>query len=157
MRSISLKQFLSAYNNAYLKQNKIKGTALFMIRDIAHIPPYIIRTIFENDILYEESILFSIIRKTGPWGVSSEFKEDIAPGLRHFVIKMGYMERESVMEILKDAGIKEKVIFYGIEDIISRRPLWKLFATMKKLIPSYVKYYRLSPRKLHGIVTRVEM
>ncbi len=157
MRPINLKHFLSAYNKAYSSSNKISGTALFMLRDIGFIPPYIVHTMFENDILYEESIFLSIIRKTGPWGVSSEFREDIAPGLRYFVIKMGYMERESVTEILKAAGIKEKVIFYGIEDIVSRRPLWKLFAVMKKLIPSYVKYYRLSPRKLHGIMSRVEM
>ena len=157
MRRIDLKHFLVAYNKAYLKQNKIKGTALFMIRDTALIPQYIIHTIFQNDILYEESIFLTIIRKTGPWGVNAEFKKDIAQGLRHFEIRMGYMERESVTELLKDAGIKEKVIFYGIQDIVSRRPLWKLFSIMNKLIPPYVKYYRLSPRKLHGIVSRIEM
>ncbi len=76
--------------------------------------------------------------------------------LDHIRFMLGYMERESVTELLKLAGIKEKVIFYGIQDIISRRPLWKLYSIMNKLIPPYVKYYRLSPRKLHGIVTRVE-
>jgi len=157
MRPVNFKHFLSAYNKAYLRLNKIRGTALFMVRDINFIPPYVVNTMFKNDILYEESIFLTIFRKAGPWGVASGFKKDIAPGLRHFEIRMGYMERESVTEMLKAAGIKEKVIFYGIEDIISRRPIWKLFAVMKKLIPPYVKYYRLSPKKLHGIVSRIEM
>ena len=157
MRPISLKHFLSAYNKAYSRFSKIKGTALFMVRDIDYIPPYIIYTMFKNDILYEDNIFISIIRKAGPFGISSEFKENIASGLRHFEIRMGYMERESVMEILKQNGINEKVIFYGNEDIVTNRICWKPFAIMKRLIPSYVKYYRLSPKKLHGIVTRIEL
>ncbi len=157
MRPVSLKHFLSAYNKAYQRFNKIRGTALFMVRDIDYIPPYIIYTMFKNDILYEDNIFISIIRKAGPFGVSSEFKQDIAPGLRHFEIRMGYMERESVMKILKANGISEKVIFYGNEDIVTNRIYWKPFAVMKRLIPSYVKYYRLSPKKLHGIVTRIEL
>ena len=157
MKPVKLKYFLSAYNKAYSKLNKIKGTALYMIRDIEHIPSYIIYTMFKNDILYEENIFISIIRKTGPWGVNCEFKDHIAEGLKHFEIRMGYMERESVSELLKAAGISEKVIFYGIADIAARRPIWKLYAVMKKLIPPYVKYYKLSPKKLHGIISRVEM
>jgi KUP system potassium uptake protein len=67
------------------------------------------------------------------------------------------MEMFDVEEILRDAGIEEKVIFYGLEDIGTRSIVWKIFSLIKKLNPTFVQFYRLPSHKLHGVVTRVEM
>jgi KUP system potassium uptake protein len=70
---------------------------------------------------------------------------------------MGYMEIIDVVKILKNKGIDEKTIFYGIEDIITDNLLWKIFSTIKKLSPSFVQFYDLPSDKLHGVITRIEM
>ena len=67
------------------------------------------------------------------------------------------MEMFDVEELLYDAGIGEKVIFYGLEDIETSSIAWKIFSMMKKLNPTFVQFYRLPSHKLHGVVTRVEM
>ena len=54
-------------------------------------------------------------------------------------------------------GIKEKVIFYGIEDINTRNPVWKIFSLIKKLTPNFVQFNKLPASRLQGVVTRVEM
>ena len=62
-----------------------------------------------------------------------------------------------IEKLLAANGIKEKVIFYGIEDIETRNPVWKVFALIKKLTPNFVQFNKLPAAKLQGVVTRVEM
>lgn len=157
MNPIPLDRFLLCYNEAYRDLTKIKGTALYLVRDEKVIPPYILHTMIKNQIIYEDNIFVSIIRKEGPWGVSYGFKEALSNGLRVFEIKMGYMEIEDVEKIFRTSWIKEKVIFYGIEDIYSNNLIWKIFAIMKMLLPSYVKFYNLPASELHGVTTKVDM
>jgi KUP system potassium uptake protein len=150
-------EFLKRYEVLYKTTTRIGGTALFFARDAERIPPYIVRTMFTNNILYEDNIIVSIIRRDDPFGVIGFFKADLADGLRHFEIQMGYMEIIDVEEILRQAGIKEKAIFYGLEDIATRNIIWKIFYIFKRLTPAYVQFYKLPPHKLHGVITRVEM
>jgi KUP system potassium uptake protein len=152
-----LKEFLMYYNDAYAKLNKIKGSCIFMIKDVNHIPPYIVHTILKNEIIYEDNILLSINRTENPWEVGWRFKREVAPGLRYFEITLGYMEIAYIEAILRSANIKEKAIFYGLEEISAHRMPWKIFAFIKKLAPSYVYFYKFPPSKLHGVVTRVRM
>ncbi len=149
--------FLKKYNLAYNSTNKIEGTALFFARSISNIPQYITHTMLDNGIVYKDNILVTIVILDNPFGVSSLFKEKLADGLRTFEITMGYMEVIDLSEILKTAGIDEKTIFYGVEDIVTDNPAWKIFSIMKKMSPSFVQFHELSPDKIHGVVTRVEM
>ncbi|TAN45175.1 MAG: potassium transporter Kup [Nitrospirae bacterium] len=157
MQPMPLKEFLSKYNHTYRFMNKIRGTALFFARDINRVPPYITSIMFSNNIIYEENIIVSIIRRDDPFGVAGFFKEEIAEGLKTFEIQLGYMEVVDVEEILKEARIDEKTIFYGLEDISTTNVIWKMFSIFKRLTPSYVQFYRLPSHKMHGVVTRVEM
>ncbi|HUV82925.1 MAG TPA: hypothetical protein VMW53_07625 [archaeon] len=59
--------------------------------------------------------------------------------------------------MLKESGIDEKTIFYGIEAIVTENIIWKIFSTIKKLTPVFVQFYKLPSDKLHGVITRVEM
>jgi KUP system potassium uptake protein len=70
---------------------------------------------------------------------------------------MGYMEVPDVEEILRDAEIHEKTIFYGVEDIIPSNIIWQIFSLIKRLTPNIVQFYKLPANKLHGVVTRVEL
>jgi KUP system potassium uptake protein len=67
------------------------------------------------------------------------------------------MEVPDVEEILREAGIHEKTIFYGVEDILPSNIVWQLFSVIKRLTPNIVQFYKLPYNKLHGVVTRVEI
>lgn len=157
MKPTKIDNFLEKYNHVYATENKISGTALFFSRDITRIPQYISHIMFKNNIIYENNIFISIVKLESPFGVESSFTTEPAKGLKVFEIKMGYMEIVDVAQILKDKGIYEKTIFYGIEDIFASNIVWKVFSVIKKLSPSFVQFYRLPPEELHGVMTRFEM
>lgn len=157
MRPLNLEAFLIGYNQIYKALPKISGTALFFAKEATVIAPYIVHTIFKNNIIYEDNILVSLIRTEKPFGVEYQFKEDLAPGLRVFELRLGYMEVVDVEAILKEAGINEKTIFYGLEEITTSNFIWMIFSVIKKLTPSFLVFYKLPANKLHGVITRVEM
>jgi len=157
IRPLKLDIFLHSYNEVYQALNKIKGTGLFFARDMKKVPSYIVHTMFMNNIIYEDNIIVSITTLDEPFGVKSLFKEDLAPGLRAFEIQMGYMEVVDIEQLLKKAGINEKGIFYGLEEISTRNIIWKIFSMIKRLAPPFVQFHDLPPNKLHGVVTRIEI
>jgi KUP system potassium uptake protein len=157
LSAVPLEEFLNRYTVAYRTKNKIKGTALFFLKDPKEIPPFMIRSMFINNILYEDNILVTIIKRDDPFGVTGFFKEKLANGLSVFEIQTGYMELPDVEEILREAGIEEHTIFYGLEDIVTENPFWKIFSIIKRLNPAFVQFYKLPSHKLHGVMTRVEM
>jgi KUP system potassium uptake protein len=157
LRRLNLEHFLEKFNAAYRSMPKIKGTALFFLQDAAKIPPYIVKTMFTNDIIYEDNILISIRRKNLPFGIAGHFKPDLAPGLRIYEINAGYMEVVAVERLMKNAGINEKTIFYGLEDIATKHFVWQIFSLIKRVSPTFIQFHKLPAHKLHGVVTRVEI
>jgi KUP system potassium uptake protein len=157
MRPLTMDVFLYSYRELYERLPKIPGTALFFARDTRRVAPYIVHTIFRNNIIYQDNIIISIITRDDPFGVTGVFSDDLAPGLRRLVIQMGYMEVVDIESILKNAGIEEKTIFYGLEEIATRNIFWRVFSIVKRLTPPFVQFYDLPPDKLHGVVQRVEM
>ncbi|MCL4361184.1 KUP/HAK/KT family potassium transporter [Candidatus Dependentiae bacterium] len=153
----SLQDFVKEYKSLTSEVTKIEGTAVFLSKKISTIPTYIAHTIFTNNIIYEENIILRVTTQDSPFGISAKFKEDLAPGLRVFEIKMGYMEIMNLEKILYESGIDPKVIFYGIEEINTKYIIWKIFTLIKKLTPSFVQFYKLPADKLHGVIVRVEM
>jgi KUP system potassium uptake protein len=157
LRPVPFAEFLHRLETFYPVSPKIQGTALFFTRDYRNLPQYIIRTIFDNGILYEKNIIVSIIRIEHPFGKYWTMSRELTPGLSVFEIKLGYMEIVDIGAIFSEAGIEEKTIFYGMEEIITNQLVWRIFAAIKRLSPSVVQFYRLPPDKIHGVVTRIEM
>ena len=157
LKPMDLDVFLEEYNTLYKNMSKISGTALFFAREIQKIPPYMAHTMFENNIIYEDNIIVSIVKLDKPFGVYSSFKDKLADGLRVFEIRMGYLEVIDVEKILKHSGIDEKTIFYGLEDIVTDNIIWKIYSTIKRLTPAFVQFYKLPSHKLHGVLSRIEM
>ncbi|MCK7491417.1 MAG: KUP/HAK/KT family potassium transporter [Comamonadaceae bacterium] len=127
MKPMNQSDFLKRYAYVYTSMSRLKGTALFFARDISLVSPYIVRTMLTQRIVYEDNIFVSLVRRDDPFGVIGFFKETVAPGLRTFEIQMGYMEVIDVEEILKEAGIDEVAIFYGLEDIVTDSIIWRIF------------------------------
>ncbi len=157
LRPIPLAEFIPPYTKAYATLPKIHGTALYFVGDVDNLSPYVSRVLFQNEILYENTILVSINVTEKPFGVATECRTGVAPGLHVFRITCGYMEVIDVVALLKERGIDEKTIFYGIETIVSTRLIWKLYGIIKKNSPPFIQFYSLPPEKIHGVVTRVVM
>jgi KUP system potassium uptake protein len=157
LQPVPLNDFLKQYNEVYNSINRISGSALFFARDFRRLPQYIPRIMFTNNIIYDDNIIVSIIRTEQPFGVTWGVTREIAQGLSIFEIYLGYMEIVDIGAILKEADIEEKTIFYGMEDIVSHHPVWRIFGAIKRLTPSMVQFYKLPSDKIHGVVTRVEI
>ena len=156
MRPLDMETFLLSHNQIY-KKERISGTALFFTRDTDLAPPYLVHCIIRSNIIYARNILISIVRTDEPFGVFSCLNADIAPGLEGFQIHAGYMEIIDIDSILQANAIKGKVIFYGIEDIATTNPVWRIFSVLKRLTPNFVQFNKLPASRLQGVVTRVEM
>jgi KUP system potassium uptake protein len=154
---LDLETFLISYEQVYALGKNIAGTALFFTRQPTLVPPYIGHCILGSQIIYERNVFFSITRTDDPSGVETSFRQGVGSGLDFFEIKAGYMEVLDIEALLKKNQIYEKIIFYGVEDITTANPAWRLFSTMKKLSANFVQFHKLPARKLHGVVTRLEM
>jgi KUP system potassium uptake protein len=157
LRPLEMKTFLISYEQIYRMGRTIPGTALFFCRDTRMVSPYIVHSIFRSNIIYDRNILISITRTADPFGVHAHLKQDLGPGLEAFEVQAGYREILDIESLLKQHGIQEKVIFYGVEDIVTRNPIWQLFSLIKRVTPNFVQFSKLPPSRLQGIVTRVEM
>ncbi|MDO9549840.1 MAG: KUP/HAK/KT family potassium transporter [Methanoregula sp.] len=157
LKPVPLEEFLPCYKECFATMPKIRGTALFFVGDIQHLSPYISQVCFQNEILYENNILVSIKVTDKPFGITTDFSTDLAPGLHVFTVAAGYMEIVDVISLLKERGIDEKTIFYGIENIVSDKLIWRFYGLIKKVSPPFIQFYDMPTEKIHGVVTRVVM
>lgn len=157
MQFMLLQDFIRKFSMVYSSTPLLKGTALFLIKDVKEIPPYIVQTMFFHGIIYQENILISIMKRDDPFGVTGFFKDDLAKGLRVFEIQMGYMEVIDVEELLREAGVEERTVFYGLEDITAGNLVWKAFSLIKRITPTFIQFYKFPYKKLHGVITKVEL
>jgi len=157
LRPLDLETFLISYEQIFFKSRNIPGTGLFFTKEWDVVPPYVIHCIIRSNIIYERNVFISIVRTDEPFGIQPELRPGIGPGLDAFEIRAGYMEMIEIEKLLRENGITEKVIFYGIEEISTLNPVWRVFSTIKKLTPNFVQFNKLPASKLQGVVTRVEM
>jgi KUP system potassium uptake protein len=157
LKPLDLEVFTLSYEQIYAKGRNIPGTALFFVRGLDVIPPYLVHCVIRSNIIYERNVMISIVRTDEPFGVECQHTTGMASGLEGFEVQAGYMEVLDIEGLIHDHGITEKVIFYGIEDITTLNPIWKVFAVIKKLTPNFVQFNKLPAARLQGVVTRVEM
>ncbi len=156
MKFKPFKEFVLEFEKLYRERSKIEGTAIFLVRDLKAIPPYVTQTMFNHGILYEDNVFLSLIKKDEPFGTETFLKGSIAEGLRLVEIRYGYMEVLDIDKELSSVGISERAIFYGVEYIYTNKLLWKFFGWIKRSTPSFVEFYRFPYGKLHGVAVRVE-
>lgn len=155
-RALPLDTYITSYEQIYNSGKRLEGTALYFTRDLKSIPPYLVHCTIMTGIIYDNNILISIQRTDEPYSIKVERVEGIAAGLSGVVISAGYMEVLDIPEILKREGITERVIFYGVEELITKNMFLKFYAMLKKLSPNFVQFYKLPYRKIHGVITRNE-
>ncbi|MBI5657210.1 MAG: KUP/HAK/KT family potassium transporter [Geobacter sp.] len=157
LKPLDIETFMFSYEQIYAKGKNIPGTGLFFTKEWNVVPPYVIHCIIRSNIIYERNVFISIVRTDEPFGITTCLDTGIGPGLDAFEVHAGYMDVIDIEKLLKENGIQEKVIFYGIEDISTNNPIWRVFSAIKKLTPNFVQFNKLPASKLQGVVTRVEM
>lgn len=158
-KSISLmpkETFLEEYGRLYKDVNKIEGKALFFARGIEKVPPYIVQTMFINNIIYKENIFIQVNKTSEAFGLHYELNT-VDKGLKVLKIDVGYMEVFRLEKVLKALDIEERAIFYGVEDIETNNFFWHIFATIKKITPAFVSFYNLPSNKTHGVITKINL
>lgn len=148
--------FLEEYNKLYSEVNKINGKALFFARGIEKVPPYIVQTMFINNIIYTENIFVQVNKTGSAFGLHYDL-ERVTDGLSVLTINVGYMEVLRIEKVLKALDIEERAIFYGIEDIETNNFFWHIFAIIKKVTPAFVSFYNLPANKIHGVITKLKL
>ncbi len=157
LRPLDLDTFQLVYEQIYAKGKNIPGTGLFFVKEYNVVPPYMVHCIIRSNIIYERNLFISIVRTDEPFGLESKLSTALATGLDAFEIRAGYMEHLDIQTLLEENGIREKVIFYGVEDISTPNPIWKFFATIKRQTPNFVQFNKLPSSRLQGVVTRVDI
>lgn len=147
-------EFLEKYNKIHQNISKIKGTALFFARGVEQVPPYVVQTMFTNNIIYTDNVFVNITKTGDPLYLDYEIT-DITDGIRLLTIKVGYMRILKLEKVLKSLGIKEKVIFYGVEEIETKNILWRIFALIRKITPTFVNFYSMPAHKIHGVINKI--
>ncbi|MEY4503953.1 MAG: hypothetical protein RL154_245 [Pseudomonadota bacterium] len=155
--SMPRKEFLTKFADVYANKPKLEGTALFFVRKLDEIPAYVTKTMFSNGILYQNNVLVMIKIEEEARGVDVKLL-NLQDGIKALIINAGYMEILNGGTILKSQNMEGgRAIFYGQEDISSKNFIFKIYALMKLLTPSFVSFYRLSPDKLIGVIRRIEI
>ncbi len=157
LRPIPFREFLPKYLDLYENQCRLSGSALYFTSGLKSISPYIGQIFFQNGIIYEMNVFVSVRMGKYPFGVTTRYHADCAPGLSVLIIETGYMEILDIESLIRKHGIVERTIFYGMENIISERMIWNIFGLMKKAAPPFVQFYSLPPEKIHGVITRILM
>lgn len=148
--------FMEKYEKIYKNISKVEGKALFFARGIEKVPPYIVQTMFTNNIIYTENIFVQVNKTSDALGIIYKL-DKIADGLSILKIDVGYMQVFKLENVLKKLNIKEKAIFYGVEDIETNNFFWHIFSIIKKVTPTFVSFYKLPAHKIHGVVTQIKL
>lgn len=154
---MDLNTFINNFLKIYPKKCKIKGCAVFLLRSKERVPPYIVETMIKHGIVYEENIFLSLKKLDQPFGIRSYFSEDLCEGIKYAVIEYGYQEIVNVEQELRNLDINERVVFYGVDNVYSDNPIWKLFGLIKRIFSNFADFYKLPPQKVHGVVVRIEI
>lgn len=156
-RSLPIDTYLESFNQIYEAGKLLPGTALFFAKDLHMIPPYMVHCTIRSNIIYEHNILISVASMDKPFGIQKLFVPEITDGLSGLEIQVGYMERLNIPLILKEVDIDAKVMFYGVDDIQTKKPFLKLYSFIKKISSNFVQFLELPYQKLHGVVTKIEI
>jgi KUP system potassium uptake protein len=157
LRSVTLEVFVESFKQIYATRNYVKGEALFFTKNVDIVSPYILHCMFRTGIMYEKNVLVSVENTDLPYGIKLDKYKEVSPGLWIARILYGYMEVPNLTLLFKEWKFNEKAIFYGAEEIKTKKPFLKLFIVLKKIAPNWISYFDFPYNKLHGVVTRIEI
>ena len=154
-QTLPLNSFLDQYREVYHTKPRIPGVALYSISDYHNVSPYVVNNMLRQGIVYETNILMSIFITSEPFGYMSTETQQLADGLFHFDIYLGYMDLQcDLRSRIEEKGFDPRVIFYPVDRIRTSSLRWIPYAMAKRLSPAYTTYFTSSipVTKIHGVL-----
>jgi KUP system potassium uptake protein len=152
---------------------RVPGTAVFLTRTTAGVPPVMIWHLQHNRALHERVLVLTVLTESRPRVRASE-RMSVAQEGEHFwriTSRYGFMERPDIPRLLREAhgqgcGIQlDDLIFYvGHENIVHRErgaalPEWQeaMFAAMVRNASHVTDYFRLPSRQVVEIGRQISI
>jgi len=128
---------------------------LFIVDSLEEVSVFIQRVMFYHNIIYEDNVFLAVEIENKPFGHTWGIQESGATGIRLFRVRKGFMEVIDLPANIREAGIEEKVIFYGEELVSSKNPFWGLFSAIERMEINESDFFFLPDHKVHGVVVKV--
>ena len=151
---------------------RVSGTAIFMDAKATGIPRALLNNIKFNRVIHERVVLLTVVTREQP-RVAPAKRLSVTPvceGIVRLVAQVGFMEKPSIMEILRDAeayGIvyeaENTTFFLSREELLPGQrsdlpPLRRrAFIQMSRSAQVVADYYGLPPGRVIEIGTRLEI
>jgi KUP system potassium uptake protein len=151
---------------------RVPGTAIFMDAKATGIPRALLNNIKFNRVIHERVVLLTVVTRELP-RVAPAKRLSVTPvceGIMRLVAQVGFMEKPSIMEILRDAeayGIvyepENTTFFLSREELLPGKrsdlpPLRRrAFIQMARSAQVVADYYGLPPGRVIEIGTRLEI
>lgn len=155
---VKYSDFINKYKDFYKREPKVNGIAVFALRDINMISPYIIRTIFDFKIIYQKSVFLSLKITDFPYGKEYSYRDlDEDETLGIIEVKAGYLEIIDINDILNRLNIDPTIVFYGQENISTNSIIMKVYSFLRKVSPGIIDFYNFPLTKTIGITTNIHL
>ncbi|HKK27782.1 MAG TPA: potassium transporter Kup [Gemmatimonadota bacterium] len=151
---------------------RVPGTAVFMYKNPAGVPPALLHNLKHNKVLHERVILLTVRTEEIPY-VDEEDRataEDLGRGLYRVVLRWGFAEDPDVPAGLRslrlgdwDFRLSETSFFLGRENLLpTRKPgmaMWRehLFAFMSRNARGATSFFRIPPNRVVELGAQVEI
>lgn len=151
---------------------RVRGTAVFMARDIQRTPTALLHNTRHNRIIHERVVLLQVITSDQPYVAQNERArvEHIVGGFYRLYLRYGFMETPNVPAELGRCEIGGSVVdltkvtyFLGREIILAttRDGMWlwreRLFSGLTQMALRATAFYQIPPEQVVEIGTQVEM
>ncbi|HET9003725.1 MAG TPA: potassium transporter Kup [Gemmatimonadaceae bacterium] len=169
-RTVPFDQFLAGI--AAHPPTRVKGTAVYMVRDPKGAPHALIQNLKHNKILHERIILFAVITETISHVPDAErvTLERVAPTIFRVVAHHGFAEHPGVPELLERLRVEEfhvdpneTTFFLGRETLLAtNRPgmaLWRerVFTVLSRNARRATVFFRLPPDRVVELGAQIEL
>jgi KUP system potassium uptake protein len=151
---------------------RVRGTAIFMDAKASGIPRALLNNIKFNRVMHERVVLLTVVTREQP-RIADAKRLSVTPvgeGIVRLVAQVGFMEKPSILEILRDADARgvpyepeDTTFFLSREELLPgqrsdlpplRRRAFMLMARSAQVVADY---YGLPPGRVIEIGTRLEI
>lgn len=165
-----LQQFLAEI--AVTRPHRVKGTAVFMFRNLNAVPPALIKNLHHNQVLHEQNVILCVQTADVAHVPDSERIDLKHPGDSLYTVQVnyGFMDEPDVPEALEQAAAKglpydpkTTTFFLGRENLIATHmpgmALWRenVFAWMSRNTRSAPMYFHIPPDRVVEFGTQIEL
>lgn len=159
---------------AYEELVRVPGTAIFMHRDPAVMPPALLHNINHNQVLHRRNIICAVIIEDRPYVPREELAqvEDLGSSFYGVQLRFGYMDKPDVPAALHSLDIGGERLssssvsyFLSRETILPRAWLWsgmgptreKIFALLSRNAEDATAYFNIPPALVMEVGSQIEI